>query len=337
MKSWQRTVIGVSMVLVVTAVAQARDQVRVVGSSTVYPFSSYVAEEFGSTTGFSTPIVESTGSGGGLKLFCNGVGADTADVTNASRPIKKSEFERCQRNGVEDIIEVMFGFDGIVIAQNAENPPLDFTREQLTLAVAARVPKDGELVENPYRKWSDIDPTLPDKEILIYGPPSSSGTRDAFEELVMEAVSEGLGYGGGYSSIRQDGAYVPSGENDNLIVQKLGQNRHAVGIFGYSFLEENGSLLSAASVGGVEPTPDSISSGDYPVSRSMFFYVKKAHIDEVPGLAEYVDLFLAEKMIGEYGYLTDLGLIPLPKSRREAVRAKWEDREVVTGQDLTTH
>lgn len=335
MKLWQRTVIGLTVAFTAIGVAQAREQIRVVGSSTVYPFSSYVAEEFGATSDFATPIVESTGSGGGLKLFCNGVTADTPDVSNASRPIKASEFKRCQSNGVKDIIEVMFGFDGIVIAQNAKNEPLHLTREQLTLAVAAQVPKDGELVDNPYRKWSDIDASLPDKEILIYGPPTSSGTRDAFEELVMEAVSEELGYEGEYSNIRQDGAYVPSGENDNLIVQKLGQNRHAVGIFGYSFLEENRNLLSAASIGGIEPNPDTISSGEYPVSRSLFFYVKKAHLEEVPGLAAYVDLFLAEKMIGNYGYLKDLGLIPLPKERREAVRAAWEAREVITEDDLT--
>ncbi|MBA1146540.1 PstS family phosphate ABC transporter substrate-binding protein [Ectothiorhodospiraceae bacterium WFHF3C12] len=334
MRVWQRTVIGLTVALTAIGIAQAREQIRVVGSSTVYPFSSYVAEEFGATTDFTTPIVESTGSGGGLKLFCNGVGSDTPDVTNASRPIKKSEFQRCQDNGVGDIIEVMFGYDGIVIAQNEKNEPLSLTREQLTLAVAAQVPQDGELVENPYVRWSQIDASLPDKEILIYGPPTSSGTRDAFEELVMEAVSEDLGYGGEYSNIRQDGAFVPSGENDNLIVQKLGQNRHAVGIFGYSFLEENKSLLSAASVGGVEPNPSTISSGEYPVSRSLFFYVKKAHLGEVSGLAEYVDLFLAEKMVGNYGYLKDLGLIPLPKERREAVRAKWADREGMTKDDL---
>ncbi len=217
----------------------------------------------------------------------------------------------------------MIGFDGIVLANHVDAPRLQLSREQITLAVAAEVPKDGELVENPYTHWDDIDAGLPHKEILIYGPPTTSGTRDAFEELVMEAASEEMAdYGGEYTKIRQDGAFVPAGENDNLIVQRLEQNRNALGIFGYSFLEENTDRIQGAIIDGVAPEPDTISSGEYPVSRSLFFYVKNAHAGKVPGLYDYVELFLSEKMIGELGYLKDLGLIPLPKDRRTRVRER---------------
>ncbi|MFP4560105.1 MAG: PstS family phosphate ABC transporter substrate-binding protein [Thiohalorhabdus sp.] len=315
--------------------AEARDQIRIVGSSTVYPFASHVTEEFGATTQHPTPVIESTGSGGGFKLFCAGVGEDTPDISNASRRIKPGELERCEENGVEDVTEVEIGSDGIVVANRTDAPRLELTREQLTLALAAEVPEDGELVDNPHERWSDIDPDLPDAEILVYGPPSTSGTRDAFEELVMEAASEEMeGYEGGYTKIRQDGPYVPAGENDNLIVQKLDQNADAVGIFGFSFLEENADRVQAARVDGVAPEAEAIASGEYPISRSLFFYVKNAHEDQVPGLAEYVDLFLSEKMIGELGYLKRLGLIPLPEERREEMRQRFEDREPVEVDDL---
>ncbi len=305
-----------------------REQIRIVGSSTVYPFSSYVAEEFGATTDNATPVVESTGSGGGMKLFCAGNGIDTPDITNASRRMKPSEFRNCQENGVTDITEVMIGYDGIVIAQSRRNDPINFTLEQITLAVAAEVPRDGELVSNPYTHWNQIDDSLPDREILIYGPPATSGTRDAFEELVMEAATEDMpAYDGEYSSVRQDGLYVPSGENDNLIVQKIERNRASFGVFGYSFLEENRNTIRAATVGGVEAVPETISSGEYPVSRSMFFYIKNSHVGKVAGLTEYVDLFMSEKMIGPYGYLKDLGLISLPDDLRASVRERVAARE----------
>ena len=309
-----------------------RDQIRIVGSSTVYPFSSYAAEEFGATTDYSTPVVESTGSGGGMKLFCTGIAEDTPDITNASRQMKKSEFDNCQANGVNKITEITIGFDGIVIGQNKDNPAINFSREQVTLAVAAEVPVDGQLVDNPYKKWSDIDSSLPDREILIYGPPTSSGTRDAFEELVMQAVTKKMeGYSGEeYSKIRQDGLYVPSGENDNLIVQKLANNPDAFGIFGYSFLEENKDKIAASTIDGVKPERDLISSGEYPVSRSLFFYVKNDHIDKVDGLAEFVDLFLSDKLIGSQGYMRKLGLIPLPQQRLAEVRDAWENRKNLT-------
>jgi phosphate transport system substrate-binding protein len=315
--------------------AEARDQIRIVGSSTVYPFASYVVEEFGATTQHPTPVIESTGSGGGLKLFCAGNGLDTPDITNASRQMKESEFKRCQNNGVDSITEAVIGFDGIVLANATEAPQFALTREQITLAVAAEVPRDGKLVKNPYTHWDDIDASLPDEEILIYGPPTTSGTRDAFEELVMEAASEEMeGYGGEYTKIRQDGAFVPAGENDNLIVQKLVQNKNALGIFGYSFLEENTDRIQASTIDGVAPESETISSGEYPVSRSLFFYVKNSHAGKVPGLYDYVNLFLSEKMIGNFGYLKGLGLIPLPKERREAMRGRMENRTELQLSDL---
>ena len=338
MRTWQRTVIALSMALTVVGAAQARDQIRVVGSSTVYPFSSYVAEEFGATTGHSTPVVESTGSGGGMKLFCEGNGLNTPDITNASRPMKLREFEMCQENGVTGITEAVVGYDGIAIAHNIDNPPTNLTREQITLAVAAEVPQGGKLVKNPYKNWSDIDSSLPDKEILVLGPPTTSGTRDAFEELVMEAGSENIdGYGGEYTKIRQDGVYVPSGENDNLIVQKLAQNKDAFGIFGYSFLEENSDRIRAAEIDGIAPTPEAISSGEYPVSRSLFFYIKHSHVDKVPGVMDYANLFMSERMISPLGYLKGLGLIPLPKETRVMYREQVKNLKKLEPGDLKEH
>jgi len=310
--------------LATTATAQQRDQIRIVGSSTVYPFSSYVAEEFGQTTRYPTPVVESTGSGGGHKLFGEGVGLNTPDITNSSRKMKASEFTRAQSNGVEKITEAVIGYDGIAIAQSNSNSPIDLTLEQITLAVAAEVPVRGRLRPNPYKKWSDIDSSLPNREIKIYGPPTTSGTRDAFEELVLEVATEDMeGYGGKeYTKIRQDGAWIDAGENDNLIVQRLTTDRDAFGVFGFSFLDENRDKIQGASINGVDPTPDTISSGDYPVSRSLFFYIKNAHVGTVPGLREYVELFMSERMIGPNGYLKDIGLVPLPERLRRASRQR---------------
>lgn len=327
--------IAVAMVVLASSFASARDQIRIVGSSTVYPFASYVAEEFGATTKYPTPVIESTGSGGGHKLTWAGDGIDTPDITNSSRRIKVSEFKRAMENGVDGIIEVVFGYDGIVLANNEKAERLKLSREDILLAVAAEVPKNGKLVKNPYEYWDEINSDLPHNKILIYGPPTSSGTRDAFEELVMEAASEEIpAYGGEYTKIRQDGAYVPAGENDNLIVQRLTKDPDAIGIFGYSFLEENQGRVQGAIIEGYEPKPEYISSGKYPVSRSLYFYVKKDHIGKVPGIDAYVDLFLSEKMIGEYGYLKNIGLIPLPKEKREEVRKSWENRKELQLSDL---
>ncbi|AZM95399.1 substrate-binding domain-containing protein [Vreelandella venusta] len=331
-----KTTVIAAAVMSVAGVAQARDQIRIVGSSTVYPFASYVTEEFGATTGNPTPVIESTGSGGGLRLFCNGLGEGTPDITNASRRMKPSEFERCEENGVTDITEAKIGSDGIVLGQSADNDEVNFTLEHIFLAVAAQVPVDGELVDNPYTNWSEIDGSLPDREISIYGPPTTSGTRDAFEELVMEVASEELGaYGDeGYTEIRSDGVYIDAGENDNLIVQRLSEDTGAFGIFGYSFLEENTDTISAASINGVEPEVEAISSGEYPVARSLWFYLKNQHADEVAPMYDYANMFMEELMIGSDGYLIDIGLIPLPEAEREQARQRVADRAQLTLEDL---
>lgn len=331
--------------------AQARDQIRIVGSSTVYPFSSSVAEEFGATTKYPTPVVESTGSGGGMKLFCKGGGLDTPDITNASRRMKTKEFKLCEKNGVTDITEAVIGFDGIAIAQNNHNKPLTLTKMHLLLAVAEEVPSsDGKsLVKNPYKRWNQIDSNLPDREIIIYGPPTSSGTRDAFEDMIMKGQTKKMdvytslykkdkvknkGYKK-YHKVRQDGVYVPSGENDNLIVQKLNKNPAAIGIFGYSFLVENDDIISAAKINGVVPTPETISSGEYPISRSLFFYIKNSHRKDVPAMDGYINVFMKEDMIGPDGILGEIGLIALPDARRNASRNSVVSHTKLTLDDLS--
>lgn len=309
--------------------AQARDQILIVGSSTVFPFSTTVAEQFGKATDFKTPVVESTGSGGGMKLFCSGVGLEHPDITNASRRIKKSEFETCTKNGI-DITEVMIGFDGIVLANSKSGPQMNLTKQQIFLALAKQVPDaNGNLIPNPHQKWSDIDPSLPDAKIEVLGPPPTSGTRDAFVELAMEGGAdtfpsiESLGkneYKAVAHSIREDGAFVEAGENDNLIVQKLEANLNAVGIFGFSFLDQNIDKIQGAQVGGVDPTFENIADGKYGISRSLFFYVKQQHVGVVPGIEAYLNEFTSEKAWGDEGYLVDKGLIPLPATDRKQMR-----------------
>ncbi len=311
------------------AEAVARDQIRIVGSSTVYPFAIAVAEDFGRSTSFPTPVIESTGSGGGLKLFCEGVGTNTPDVTNASRAIKTSEIELCESNGVTDIVEVMIGYDGIVMANAKSAPIYDLTKEQIFLALAKSVPKDDELMPNPYQTWNEIDPNLPEHKIEVYGPPPTSGTRDAFVELVMEEACESWQV---YeemnkadrkrfcAEIREDGAFIEAGENDNLIVQKLEANPRALGIFGFSFLDQNSDKVHGSLIDGVEPTFDNIADGAYPISRSLFFYVKTAHVGVIPGLKEYVEVFTSEPAWGPDGFLSERGLIPLPDTERTQMR-----------------
>ncbi|UXZ52939.1 substrate-binding domain-containing protein [Halomonas sp. 7T] len=331
-----KTTVLAAAVMSVAGVAQAREQINIVGSSTVYPFASFVAEEFGATTNYPTPVIESTGSGGGLRLFCNGIGSDTPDITNASRRMKVSEFERCAENGVTDITEVYIGSDGIAFAQTADNEPMPVTSEQIFLAVAQLVPVDGELVENPYTNWSQIDSSLPDRDIVIVGPPTTSGTRDAFEELVMETASANFPEYGDeeYSDVRTDGGWIDGGENDNLIVQRLTQDSTAFGIFGYSFLEENDDVLIGSTIDGVEPTPDTISNFEYPVARSMFFYIKNQHAEEVPVMYEYADMFVSDMMIGSDGLLKDLGLIVPTEEARQRVQSDLADRKQLSAEDL---
>lgn len=331
-----KTTVLAAAVMSVAGVAQAREQINIVGSSTVYPFASFVAEEFGATTNYPTPVIEGTGSGGGLRLFCNGIGSGTPDITNASRRMHVGELERCIENGVTDITEVYIGSDGIAFAQSNQNDQMDVTTEQLFLAIAAQVPVDGELVPNPYTNWNQIDSSLPDREIVIVGPPTTSGTRDAFEELVLEAASANFEEYGGedYSDVRNDGAWIDGGENDNLIVQRLTQDTTAFGIFGFSFLEENDDVLIGSNIDGVEPTQETISSFDYPVARSMFFYIKNQHGEEVPAMYEYADMFVSDMMLGEGGLLADIGLILPTASALDRVQQDLADRKQLTVEDL---
>jgi phosphate transport system substrate-binding protein len=317
-----------------SAPAGARDRIRIVGSSTVYPFATVVAEEFGRHSQFKTPIIESTGSGGGIKLFCAGVGDDTPDITNASRRIKASEVEQCAAAGVVSITEVKIGYDGIVIANAKGAKQYDLTLRDVFLALAREVPTpSGKSVPNPNKTWKDVDPRLPAIKIEVLGPPPTSGTRDAFVELAMDAgcksfpelaaleKSDKDAFQKACQSIREDGAWIDAGENDNLIVQKLVANKDALGIFGYSFLEENEDKIQGSIVDGSQPTFENIASGSYPLSRPLYFYVKTAHVTKVPGMREYIAEFTSEKAIGDNGYVTDKGLIPAPKAEREKFRA----------------
>ena len=329
------------MAVIATAVlagqAEARDQIRIVGSSTVFPFATSVAETFGNKGNFKTPVVESTGSGGGLKLFCAGIGTEHPDITNASRRIKKSEVEKCAKAGITEITEVKVGFDGIVLANSKSTKPVELTKKQIFMALAKQVPVDGKLVDNPYMKWSDVDASLPNTKIEVLGPPPTSGTRDAFVELAMEGGAKGFdslkalrksdkkAFKAIAHAVREDGAYIEAGENDNLIVQKLVANPDAVGIFGFSFLDQNADKIQGGVIGGVAPTFENISAGDYGISRSLFFYVKNAHVGTVPGIKEFVAEFTSEDAFGEFGYLTEKGLIPLSEAERAKVRSDAEN------------
>lgn len=316
-------------------VASERNNINIVGSSTVFPFATVVAENFGQMGKFKTPKIESTGSGGGMKLFCAGMGVNTPDITNASRRMKVKEFNACNKNGVNDITEVLIGFDGIAIANSKQAQQFSLTRQQLFLALAKEVPTmDGgeKLIANPYTKWSDIDKSLPNIKIEVLGPPPTSGTRDAFAELVLEGgcksydwikamkKTDKKAYKKVCHTVREDGAYIEAGENDNLIVQKLEANKNALGIFGYSFLEQNTDKVQGSKIEGLEPTFESIAAGEYKVSRPLYFYIKNAHIGKIPGIKEYAELFVSEDAVGEDGFLIEKGLIPLSETERSATR-----------------
>ena len=350
MKTATILAISIASGLALTTAAHARDQIRIVGSSTVYPFTTAVAEQFGKSSGSKTPVVESTGTGGGFKIFCEGVGVGKADASNASRRIKLSEFELCDKNGVKDIIELTVGYDGLTLAHSKDGPAISLTRKQVFQALAEKVPNDkGELVSNPYKNWSDIDPALPNVKIEVLGPPPTSGTRDSFHELFMEKGAEAFDslkamkkkdeeaktkdFEKVWKSIRKDGAYVEAGENDNVIVQKLEGNKNAFGIFGFSFLEENADKLKGVAIEGAEPTFENISDGKYKGARPLFVYFKKAHIGVIPGLDKFIAEYTSEKALGPDGYLTEKGLVALPqeafeksaKAAAEGVTIKAED------------
>lgn len=315
--------------------AAGRDYISIVGSSTVYPFATVVAERFGRTTQFKTPKIESTGSGGGLKLFCGGIGVGHPDITNASRRIKKSEVERCAKNGINNITEIKIGYDGIVIANSKKSNRMKVSRKDLFMALAKDVPSGmGEkLIPNPNKTWKDVNPNLPDIKIEVLGPPPTSGTRDAFAELALEGGCKKIPwikamkkkdkkkYKAICHAVREDGAYIEAGENDVLIVRKLEANPNAFGVFGFSFLDQNSDKVQGSIVDGVEPTFENIADGKYPVSRPLYFYVKKAHVGMIPGIEGYLKEFTSEKAYGPDGYLIDKGLIPMPDSERNQFRS----------------
>ncbi len=330
----KRILLAASALVLIAAPGIARDQIRIVGSSTVYPFTTAVAEAFGKSSGMKTPVVESTGTGGGMKLFCAGVGEDTPDFTNASRQIKKAEFEDCAKNGVNDIVEIKVGYDGLSLAQSKTAKDMMLTKQQVFRALAKDIPgPDGKMIANPNKMWSDVDPSLPATKIEVLGPPPTSGTRDSFAELVMEVGAASLdplkqlkkddtkAFDKVWKAMREDGAFVEAGENDNLIVQKLQANPDAVGIFGFSFLEENESTLKGIEVDGVAPSYEAIAGGEYKVARPLFVYAKKQHVGQVPGMAEFVAEYVSDKAIGEDGYLAAKGLVALPGDEAEKSRA----------------
>jgi phosphate transport system substrate-binding protein len=333
--------------LLITANAFARDNIEVVGSSTVYPFSTVVAERYGRSTGKATPKIESTGSGGGMKLFCSGVGTNYPDITNSSRRIKMSEFKKCQKNGVKDVIEVQIGYDGIVIANSVDAKSINLSRKDIFLALAAKVPGDteGSLIDNPYTNWKQINPLLPDIDIEVLGPPPTSGTRDAFVELGMEGGCKKIAWIAALKktdkntykqvchTVREDGRYIEAGENDNLIVQKLEANPAALGIFGFSFLDQNADKVQGASIESVEPTFESIADKSYPISRPLFFYVKKAHVGVVPGMMGYLKEFTSERAWGVEGYLAEKGMIPLPIKERNLMGQNTRNLVTMSGNE----
>ena len=320
----KRLLLAASLLALAATPSFAREQIRIVGSSTVYPFATTVAEAFAKSTGMKTPIVESTGTGGGIKLFCEGVGEDTPDFVNASRKMKRAEFEICAKNGVTDIVEFKLGYDGLTLSTSASNPDVNFTRQQLFLALAKQVPdKDGKLIDNPYKMWNEIDPSLPAEKIEVLGPPPTSGTRDSFMELIVKKGAEEFpalaelgakdapAFEAIWKTMREDGAYVEAGENDNLIIKKLEGNPKAFGIFGYSFLEENSKVIKGAAIDGDKPNYKDISNGNYKGSRLLYIYMKKEHLGTVPGMIEFVTEVTSQQAMGEDGYLLDKGLVAL--------------------------
>jgi phosphate transport system substrate-binding protein len=337
-------VIGLLIFLILGPSVNAEDQIKIVGSSTVFPFSTAVAEEFGRKYKYRTPIVESTGSGGGMKLFCSGKGAKHPDITNASRRIKSKEFKKCSKNGIK-IIEIKVGYDGIVLANSKKADVFQLTTRDIYLALAERIPANAngsELQDNPHETWQDVNPDLPNIKIEVLGPPPTSGTRDAFVELAMDGGAKSFSalktlresskegkreFKKIARTIREDGAFVEAGENDNLIIQKLDQNPNAIGIFGFSFLDQNIDKIQGSIVNSAKPTFDNILGGEYPISRSLFFYVKKNHIRMKPSIKEFVKEFTSQSAMGPDGYLIEKGLIPL--SKEEYTKYKTAGKELV--------
>lgn len=336
----KKLIILCAIVFMFSFTSHARNQISVVGSSTVYPFSTVVAENFGRDTGMKTPKIESTGSGGGMKLFCAGLGVNHPDITNSSRRIKKSELEKCSKAGIE-VVEIKVGYDGIVIANSKKGEKLNFSKRDIFLALAKDVPEGnaegGKLIPNPNKTWKEVNSNLPDIKIEVLGPPPTSGTRDAFNELAIEGgcktfpnlkaikKEDKKKYKAICRAVREDGVYIEAGENDNLIVQKLAENKNALGVFGFSFLAENEDKIQGSNIDGNEPTFENIASKAYPVSRPLYFYIKTAHVDVIPGIREFVEAYTSDDAFGPDGYLSERGLIPMPDEEREFFRKSGQE------------
>ncbi|TXL72329.1 phosphonate ABC transporter substrate-binding protein [Vineibacter terrae] len=321
--------------------AQARDQIQIAGSSTVLPFANIAAEQFGKAFAgkFKTPIVESGGSSAGLKNFCGGVGEKTIDIANSSRKIKPSEIEECKKNGVAEIQEIKIGYDGIVFASSVKTGHFALEPKHVYLAVAAQVPVKGALAANPYKNWKEIDPKLPDQPIQIFIPGEKHGTREVFEEKVLEAgchdfpeikaIADAKARANACKAVRKDGLSVDIDGDYTETLARIQRTPTAVGVFGLSFYEQNKDKIQVATVSGIVPTVESIADGKYPVSRPLYFYVKKAHLSVIPGLKEYVEFFLSDKVVGDEGMATDKGLIPMPATERTSVRAAFSKGALV--------
>jgi len=315
--------------------AAARDQIQISGSSTVLPYAKIVAESFGETfPDFKTPVVESGGSGAGIKQFCEGVGEDKVDIANSSRPMKSDELDTCKANGVADVQEVRIGYDGIVFASDINGPDFAIQPVDIYKALAAQLVVDGKLVANPYTRWNEVNPAFPDWEIAAYIPGEKHGTREVFEEKLMtggcdKAALTGAGVADAdlaktCIAIRKDGKAVDIDGDYTETLARIDPNKTGVGVFGLAFYENNADKLKVATVGGLVPSVDSIATGEYPVSRPLFFYVKKAHLGVIPGLKEYVEFFLSDDMIGPDSPLATYGLVPAPDAERDEYRARFE-------------
>jgi len=344
MKSLKLTVAALVASAAFAGVAVARDQVQIAGSSTVLPYAKIVAETFGETfPDFKTPIVESGGTGGGLKEFCKGVGPDTIDIANASRAMKADEVEACKTAGVTEIQEVKIGYDGIVFATDAGNADLKLEPKDLYLALAAEVVVDGKLVANPYKKWSEVNAALPDAEIAAYIPGSKHGTREVFEEKVLAhgckdsgaqdvikaAISDAKEQLAKCVAVRKDGMAVDIDGDYTETLARIAANKSGIGVFGLSFYENNADKLKVATINGIVPSTETIASGEYPVSRPLFFYVKKAHLGVIPGLKEYVEFFTSDDMIGPDSPLAEYGLVSAPDAEREEIRKAFVDGKIM--------
>ncbi len=335
---------GIISGLLVTSVAQARDTLSLAGSSTVLPFARIIAEQLGKNPNFKTPVVESGGSSVGKKGVCDGVGTKFIDIGNASSRMKTKELAYCEKNGVK-LTEIKVGYDGIVVANSKKGIPLNISKADLGKALTAEIPINGKWVKNPYKKWSDINPALPDIAIRVYGPPTTSGTRASYAEMVNQkgycakdkeakaaSVARGDKKGKKCRAMRTDGVFIEAGEQDNLIVQKLNEDTSAYGIFGFSYLDQNSDTLQGAVISKTAPTFENIAGNNYSVSRALYYYVKHQHIGVVPGMKEYMAEWT--KHWGDEGALSDAGMIPMPKAERAKYKAAMTNLPVLTAADL---